>query len=393
MALSGITINRGQGGLGRPLTTKDHVSGFIMPFVNANLPSGFTTSDRIKIVYSIAEAVALGITQAGATTNLLWYHLNQFFKKQPQGKLYVHLIDSTAIVYDEIETLQNYAGGEIRQIGYYDPLTAFATATLNSLQTSATTLESEDKPLSVIYAGDFQGVSAIGSLPDLRALTNKNISVCVGEDGAGLGSALAISEAVSVTCIGALLGSISFAQVHRNVGHIALFNQVDGTEFDEPAIAIGTGTVLVKDQATAGLTTLNDSGYIFLKKYTGIDGSYYNDTPTCIASTSDYANIENNRTIDKAVRNVRALLLPFVNSPLYVNTDGTLTEDVISNYKNTVKQALEQMERDGELSAFSTTIDPTQNVLTTSKIAVSIKIVPVGVAREIEVNIGFAVSV
>jgi hypothetical protein len=168
---------------------------------------------------------------------------------------------------------------------------------------------------------------------------------------------------------------------------------VDGTEFDEPAIAIGTGTVLVKDQATAGLTTLNDSGYIFLKKYTGIDGSYYNDTPTCIASTSDYANIENNRTIDKAVRNVRALLLPFVNSPLYVNTDGTLTEDVISNYKNTVKQALEQMERDGELSAFSTTIDPTQNVLTTSKIAVSIKLVPVGVAREIEVNIGFAVSV
>lgn len=393
MALSGITINRGQGGLGRPLTTKDHVSGFIMPFVNANLPSGFTTSDRIKIVYSIAEAVALGITQAGANTNLLWYHLNQFFKKQPQGKLYVHLIDSTAIAYDEIETLQNYAGGEIRQIGYYDPLTAFATATLNSLQTSATTLESEDKPLSVIYAGDFQAVATIGALPDLRALTNKNVSVCVGEDGAGLGSALAISESVSVTCIGALLGAVSFAQVHRNVGHIALFNQVDGTEFDEPAIAIGTGTILVKDQATAGLTTLNDSGYIFLKKYTGIDGSYYNDTPTCIASTSDYANIENNRTIDKAVRNVRALLLPFVNSPLYVNTDGTLTEDVISNYKNTVKQALEQMERDGELSAFSTTIDPTQNVLTTSKIAVSIKIVPVGVAREIEVNIGFAVSV
>jgi len=393
MALSGITINRGQGGLGRPLTSKDHVSGFIMPFVNADLPSGFTTTDRIKIVYSIAEAVALGITQAGATTNLLWYHLNQFFKKQPQGKLYIHLIDSTAIAYDEIETLQNFANGEIRQIGYYDHLTAFATANVTSLQASATILESEDKPLSVIYTADFQAVATLGALPDLKALSNKNISVCIGEDGASTGAALALSEAVSVTCIGALLGTVSSAQVHRNVGHIALFNQVDGTEFDVPAIAIGTATVLVKNQTTASLTSLNDYGYIFLREYTGIDGSYYNDAPTCIASTSDYSTIENNRTIDKAVRNVRTLLLPFVNSPLYVNADGTLTEDVISNYKNTVDQALEQMERDGELSAFTTIINPAQDVLTTSKISVAIKLVPVGVAREIEVNIGFAVSI
>lgn len=393
MALSGITINRGQGGLGRPLTSKDHVSGFIIPFVNANLPSGFSTTDRIKIVYSLAEAVALGITEAGTYTALLWYHLDQFFKKQPQGKLYIHLIDSTAIAYDEIETLQNYANGEIRQIGYYDHLTAFATSNLTTLQASATTLESEDKPLSVIYSADFQGVSAIGSLPDLTALSNKNISVCIGEDGGATGKALAISESVSVTCIGALLGSISSAQVHRNIGHLALFNQVDGTEFDEPALAIGTGTVLVKDQTTAGLTGLQDYGYIFLKKYVGIDGTYYNDSPTCIASTSDYSKIENNRTIDKAVRNVRSLLLPFVNSPLYVNTDGTLTEDTISLYKNTVDQALEQMERDGELSDFVTIINPAQNVLTTSKISVAIKLVPVGVARQIEVNIGFAVSV
>ena len=393
MALSGITINRGQGGLGRPLTSKDHVSGFIMPFVNANLPSGFSTTDRIKIVYSLAEAVALGITQAGANTSLLWYHLDQFFKKQPQGKLYIHLIDSLAIAYDEIETLQNYANGEIRQIGYYDHLTAFATANLTTLQASATTLESENKPLSVIYSANFQAVATVGALPDLTALSNKNVSVCIGEDGGATGKALAISEAVSVTCIGALLGSISSAQVHRNVGHIALFNQVDGSEFDEPALAIGTGTVLVKDQSTAGLTGLQDYGYIFLKKYVGIDGTYYNDTPTCIASTSDYSKIESNRTIDKAVRNVRALLLPFVNSPLYVNTDGTLTEDTISLFKNTCDQALEQMERDGELSQFETVINPAQDVITTSKISVAIKIVPVGVARQIEVNIGFAVSI
>ena len=128
MGLPTITINRGQGGLGRPLATNDHISGFLMPFVNANLPSGFTTTDRIKIVYSIAEAIALGITEAGTYTDVLFYHLDQFFKKNPKGKLYVMLTDSLTYDLSEIETLQAYANGEIRQVAYYDPLSTFATS-------------------------------------------------------------------------------------------------------------------------------------------------------------------------------------------------------------------------------------------------------------------------
>ena len=134
-------------------------------------------------------------------------------------------------------------------------------------------------------------------------------------------------------------------------------------------------------------------GYIFLRKHTGFDGSYWNDSSSANLVTSDYANIENNRTIDKAVRGVRTFMIPNINAPLYVQDDGTLTEDVISKFKNDAERALEQMERDGELSAFAVIIDPVQDVLTTSKIAMSIVIIPVGVAREIEINIGFAVSI
>jgi hypothetical protein len=392
MGLPTITINRGQGGLGRPLTSKDHVSGFVMPFVNASLPVGFSTTDRIKIVYSISELEALGVTKAGADTKVLWYHVNQFFAKQPKGKLFVMLADSTAITSADIKTLQYFADGEIRQMAFYNPLTAFSTSICNSLQTHATTLESENMPLSVIFAGNFQGVSTLGSLSDLKALSNKNVSVVVGEDGAGEGKALADAMSYSITCIGATLGTIANAEVFRNIGHVGRFNQVDGTEFDVPALAINTTTTLVKDQSSSALNDLHDKGYIFLKKYTGYTGTFYNDAPTAIANTSDYSTIENNRTMDKAVRGIRNYLLPFQNAPLYVNEDGTLTEDVIALYKNETERALEQMERDGEISKFSVTINPAQNVLTTSKISIAIKVVPVGVAREIEVNIGFAVS-
>ena len=92
MALPKITVNRGQGGLGRPLTSKDHISAFIMPYNNANLPSGFATDDRIKKVFSVEEAEALGIVEGGANTAVLWYHINQYFAKQPKGELFINLI-------------------------------------------------------------------------------------------------------------------------------------------------------------------------------------------------------------------------------------------------------------------------------------------------------------
>jgi len=392
MGLSKITVNRGKGGLGRPLASNDHISGLIMPYTDADLPSGFTTSDRIKAVFSIAEAVALGITEGGADTDILWYHVDQFFKKQPKGKLYIHLVDDTAIDYSEIETLQAFAEGEIRQIGYYDGGTAFATATLNTLQTSCDNLETADTPLSVIYAGNFEGVANIAALDDLRALSNKNVSVVIGEDGNGAGAALRASKSQSITCLGAVLGAVSFSSVHENIGWVDKFEMTDGVEFDEPALALTAATVLVKSEAKAALDSLNDKGYIFLRKHVGINGTYLNDSPTAIALTSDYAYIENNRTIDKAVRGVRTFMLPNINSPLYVNNDGTLTEDVIAKFKNDASRALAQMEVDGELSAFEVVINPAQNVLSTSKIELALTLVPVGVAREIVLNIGFAVK-
>jgi hypothetical protein len=51
------------------------------------------------------------------------------------------------------------------------------------------------------------------------------------------------------------------------------------------------------------------------------------------------------------------------------------------------------MERDGEISGFKIYINPDQEVLTTSSLQVTIKIVPVGVLREIVVNLGFTLQV
>ena len=390
MALNNIVFNRGQGGLGRPLPGEDHISGIVFYLANANLPSGFLTTDRIKKVFSIEEAEALGIAEGSAFHATLWYHINEFFRRQPQGELFIGIFDSLSIDYSKIEDVQNFADGKIRQIGVYDR-TAFATANVTTLQTSATALQAADKPLSVIYAADISGTSDLTTLGDLRALTAPNVSVTIGEDGANVGAALAVTETVSLTDLGALLGAVSLAQVHQSIAFVSKFDITQGaSEFDVPGFANGD---LFKDTSSTVVAGLDTKGYIFLRKFVGLAGTFHNDSHTDIAVTSDFAFIENQRTIDKAVRGIRTNLLPSLNGPIEVNADGTLTEEFIANFQNNADIALELMLRDGELSAFETKIDPSQDVLTTSKIEITVTLVPVGVAREIEVNIGFAVSI
>jgi hypothetical protein len=63
-----VIFNKGQGGLGRPLAGTDYVSGLLF-YSDATLPSGFSSSDRVKIIYSVEDAENLGIldTHLGET--------------------------------------------------------------------------------------------------------------------------------------------------------------------------------------------------------------------------------------------------------------------------------------------------------------------------------------
>lgn len=390
MATSNVFFNRGEGGLGRPLSGEDHISGLIYYIADADLPAGFSATDRIKQIFSLSQAENLGIVKGSATTAVLYYHIEQFFLQQPNGQLYVGLYDNAAIDYTAIESIQTFANGSIRQVGVYDGDTALAIASVNSLQSSAEALRACDQPLVVLYAADISAVTDLSLLDDMSALNAPNVGVVIGQDGSGEGAALYASEGKSITSLGAALGVLSKASVHENLGFVGKFDIVQGAEYEEPAFANG---VIVKTLPKAQIEAIGAQHYIFNKKYIGISGTYFNDAYTAISETSDFATLENMRAIQKCERGVRSFLLPFLNGPIYVNTDGTLSEDTIAEYKAAANRALDPIRTAGEISNKAVLIDPTQNVLATSQVELSIQIQPVGVARKILVNIGFAVKV
>ena len=246
-------------------------------------------------------------------------------------------------------------------------------------------------PLSVIYAGDIKLVTTISTLTDLATFSNNKVSIVVGQDGAGQGNAIWYATGKSVTTLGATLGAVSLSAVSENIGWVAKFDMSNGIELDTIAFANG-----VKFSDASITTTLLDAidlkRYVFLRTFPNKSGSFHNDSHTAISQSSDYAYIENNRVIDKAIRGVDEALTPSLNSPLLLNANGTLANSTVSFLTGQASVITDEMLRNGEASEISVTIDPNQNVASTSKVIVAIDIVPIGVARNIVVNIGFKTS-
>jgi len=393
--------------------------------INANTIShGFTATNSVADNVAIVAADKLGASinaaglvaaSTGAGTNTVtqftggvgsviavnYYHVAEFFALSQkitglaQGILYIGIY--TTYTGEELKLLQDFADGKIRQIGVFAADT-FASSMVSSSQIYCNTLEAENQPLSVLLTADFSATT-LSALADMRALSSKNISVVIGEDKGSQGGALVGVTGASISCLGASLGATANAAVHENLGWRQKFDLIHGSEYEGLQFATGED---YKIQSEATLTGLTNSGYIYLTKEINVNGSFHNDAPTAILITSDFAYLENNRTIDKAARLVRENLVPKTNAPLYVSAEtGKLSQATIEDFKNDAFKALENMAArreistndDGTLPPASVVIDPDQNVLATSEIVLTVTIVPVGVARQITVNIGFAVSI
>ena len=508
MALNNITFNLGQGGLGRPLPGEDYISGLL--FYSGTLPSGFSSSDRIKNILSVADAEALGIvadysdethatatyqvtaagtngdtvelkvaeplgvtvslgiytkvstdttaanvataiaavinagtnthgykatvltdtvtitaraglgvflnsgspltatysaaaTLAGTITAFsggvaskfaVWhYHISEYFRLQPQGNLYVGIFAvPSPYTFAEITTMQNFANGKIRQIGIFKDSAAFASADITAIHNVCAANVAAKKPLVALYGADLHATSDISTLTDLSALTAYYCSAVISQDGAALGAFLFYSTGKSVTTLGATLGALAAANVANSIAWVGKFNISNGTECD--VLAFANGTLFTHSSVTdALLSALQNKRYVFLRKFVGVAGSFFNEECTSVAPTSDYAFISNNRTIQKACRGIYSNVIPALNSPIILNSDGTLSNEAIAYFSGLTQAPLDTMVRNSELSGFAVNINAIQDVLQTGILTINVTLVPVGTARNIVVNIGFNVTI
>ena len=420
--LNDIRFTKGNGGMGRSAGSDDVITGLIFGGLGLSMAavtqneethpadvSGFDAVDantyarRFTYPEETADCgiVLTPVPEEGSLTakqqavNTLYYHITEFFHINPEGVLYVMVKNGSAAVAEatvsngavtaggDISKLQTFAGGNIRQIGVFNS----TMLTVANVQAECKALEDAHRPLSVVltYSGNGVELSTLKNNTSLAAAGRCNVSLLIGCD-ADTGLAALLGDFAFYGCIGTCMGAVSKAKVHESIAWVQNFP----LGLKAPALFNGN---LIRNIATTDLEVLNTNRYIFPVIHEGDADNYFNDSHTLDVDSSDYAYIENVRTIDKACRGIRGKLLPWLNSPLKIDPDtGHLDSGVVSFLETTAGEALEDMEKAGELSGYKAEIDPDQNVISTSEVEIVIKKVPVGVMRKMHVKIGYTNS-
>ena len=241
------------------------------------------------------------------------------------------------------------------------------------------------KSVVLTYSGKNVTLATLTGNTNLAADGQSNESLLIGCD-ADADLQAALGDFAFYGCIGLCIGAVSKAHVHESIAWVGNFP----LGLEAPALFNGN---LIRNIATSDLELLNGNRYIFPVIHAGDADNYFNDSHTLDVDSSDYAYIENVRTIDKACRGIRGKLLPWLNSPLQVDpSSGHVDSGMVSFLETTAGEALEDMEKAGELSGYKVEIDPEQNVLTSSELEIVVKKVPVGVMRKMKVKIGYTTS-
>jgi len=415
----GVAVNLGTYTKGAADTTVNLMATAIAAMINAGTSTHGYTASALVAAVTITARPGLGIflntgsplvatlgsgsTIAGTITAFtggvaskqgVWhYHIAEFFRANPSGQLWVGFFPVPGTyTFSEITTLQTAAAGNIRQVGIFKDSAAYAIGDLTAIDGIIKIYnDAKHKPLSALYAADMKAISDITTVADLSVLTANKVSSIIGQDGGALGAALFLTTGKSVTHLGVALGMLSASAVSEDFGEPAKFNISNGTECDIPAFANGQllSDPLLSDSA---LDAIDSKRHIFGQRYVGYAGTYFNDNHTAITMASDYAYINDNRVIDKAIRGVYASLIPYLKSKLLKNADGTLANTTIAFLQGQALLTLHQMARDQDLGTVSDSdvyIDPTQNVTSTSLLIVNILLNENGIARNIQIPISF----
>lgn len=410
MTLPDVKIVKGAGGLGRQVPTEDGISGLVIASP-AIAGIAYDTAYEVRSLRQL-ESMGLDASYDKANNSTLHYQVAEFFRMSPSGVLFLWLVDGSQASNSGLGALLRpndgaaqrlllAANGKIKQLAVSTSISSNFAADITSAVGKADQLTRSEfaahRPVVIILAGN--NASAVSAdLPDLRKLGTPadSVAVVIGSDQTVVSGttvvpgADATTGASKVPAIGTLLGTLSLAQVHENIGWVDKFNLSSGGSFLKAGIANSVaGSTILSETYEA----LHEKGYIFAMQHTGYDGYFWNDSPTATTVTSDYAYLENSRTMNKAARVVRQALLPSLKGPLPLTADGKLQAQHIGELEAKSKMALTaNMGRAGEISDCDVYIDPAQDVLATSVLDVQFSIIPVGSARQIVATIGFVKS-
>lgn len=377
-------------GLGQQLVTADKVEGLIATGV-AVAGAGNATLNKSYQFFSLKDAEAIGIV-AGGTNDFVYQHLKNFYAQAGDGAEYWLILVAAATTYTDMldltkltnaRQLLNDAGGRIRILGAVKK-SAGNEASVGGLDGDVHTAVVKAQELADYFAGQYMPVRVIisgnnfsGAVADLKDYSAETFPrvLCL----------LANNDGSKVASVGLAMGRLSKIPVQRNIGRVK-----DGAV--EPAVAYFTNAAKI-EALTDAWDAIHNKGYVFLRSYVNKSGYYFTGDVTLVAANNDFNRLARGLVMDKAIVIAYAQLVENLLDEVEVASDGSIHPAIIKSWQADLESALQVMVADSNLSDAQVYIDETQKVLTTGTIKVVIRLLPVGYAEYIEVEIGFTTQI
>ena len=383
MGLPKVLFNIAKDGMNRTGNNIQKVTGLII--------TGSGVASKVELgksyqVFSLNEAVALGISEA--ENAFAYKHIKAFYDQAPTGTpLWVMLVSDATTMTAMLDkdgafapTLIADAKGAIRVLGVVKKATGSETIAAGldtdvqtavvKAQAIAEHFEKKYMPFRVVVSGN----SWNGKVADLTNFSENELNkvACfIGND-----------DKEKEASVGLFLGKITSIPVQRKIHRVK-----DGSVL--PLVAYFTDGTTIDSKADQW-DALDDKGYIFFRTFVGRSGYYFSGDNTLTKPTDDFKSLSSGLVMDKALLLAYGALVEELSDEVLLSEEGSIHPAIIKSWQTKLENTLQsEMVSKGGLSAVNINIDPEQKVLQTGKVVVGLKLLPVGYADFIEVNIGF----
>lgn len=380
MPFPGVNVKVTNGNLQSQITVLDAVPALVATATTADLIG------KTQQVYSLADAESKGYTAESEAFihGLLEEYYNELGGTQ---RLFVFgtaeamtMAQALAPTADKgVVQLLRDAGGEINLVAIarrpgadYEAGKAFLDTDVAAAVTACKSLceaqQAANSPIRIMIEGRVADSTVANEYKPNEA-TNGFAAVVLG------GSKPDGSAAVSV----------ALARACKYGAHIKLGNGQNGA-LSISQVYIGTQ----RFEERVDMETLHDAGFLTFMHRPGAAGYYFGRDNTC--ATDDYSILAHGRIIDKAQRVATRAYLPYIETDIRVETDGSVNASDAAYIEGILDAAL-RSSMDGQMSNVKVEVPLSQDIIGSSTLQVEVALQPLGYLTWITVTLGLAAQI
>lgn len=384
MTLPKVNINLGNGNLGQVAGTSDGVAGLIL---TGKAVAGKLELNKHYQIGNTRDLKTLGIDPA--TNFLADKEVKAFYAQAGEGaELHLLIVSEATTLTAMCDTaadaplrqLIDAAGGRIRLVGANKlPAEEFEAEITQGIDGDAITAAEKAQQTAESYAAQIRPFRMLLPAPDWKG-TTENLYKPSEASHNRVGLILASDDAASKTAaVGMVLGRAARMEVQQSIGRVK-------------SGAIATNGFFTSGDnflAKSGMAeSLDEAGYIFFINYPTKNGCYLNGDHMAAPASDDYSSLSLGRVIDKAMVIAYTTYISEILDNIRVDEKGGLPVGICKNFEGMIENAV-NTSMGTQISNFTAYVDPAQNILSSGKLTIDCKLVPLGLLHEIQVNLAF----